>query len=304
MRVQAPRRHHINQRQSSRHGSHNSLYLIKPPRRNRQSSSPSMIRCLWSGKSICGLQTERQQYKASAGFGFVSMRPALHQILIFFLLVTRVMNEEQRVNVCKTGLNQIYTMLRTAPQNWRNYINLARSVVAHLDSMTFMQQASRTTEQAWMIAGLQRLSSVDTDNGGVPDIAAWCSRQWLTIFQRDPQNIAALRGIGESWLSRAQPTLARMQQAETSSPSSGGSSHRSAPSNNTGDEERQSTTATAEAERRAGTQDYVEARGFLQPATEYLERAVAAAIAQRALSGDLLATVRLVTKERLWRHRR
>jgi hypothetical protein len=36
----------------------------------------------------------------------------------------------------------------------------------------------------------------------------------------------------------------------------------------------------------------VEARGFLQPATEYLERAVAAASNQDATSGDLLAKVR------------
>ena len=57
------------------------------------------------------------------------------------------------------------------------------------------------------------------------------------------------------------------------------------------EEERQSAAATADAERRSGTQDYVEAQGLLQPATEYLERAVAAATAQRALSGDLLATV-------------
>lgn len=204
------------------------------------------------------------------------------------------MNEEQRINVCKTGLNQIYTMLRSSPQSWRNYINLARSVIAHLDATTFMQQASRTTEQVWMIAGLQRLAFADVDDGGVPDVASWCARQWLVIFQRDPQNIAALRGIGQSWLSRAQPVLARIHRADGSSSSSNASSQRSAPSlHSTGEEERQSAAATAEAERRAGTQDYVEAQGLLQPATEYLERAVASASAQRALSGDLLATVSL-----------
>ena len=198
------------------------------------------------------------------------------------------MNEEQRITVCKTGLNQIYDMLHRSPQDWRNYINLARSVIAHLDGTTFMQQPSRTTEQAWMVAGLQRFASIASNNGGVPDIAAWCSRQWLNIFQREPQNVTALRGISESWMSRARPILARIHRAENSSSSSGGSSQRSA-----SEEERQSSAARAEAERRAGSQDYVEARGYLQPATEYLERAVAASTAQRTLSGDLLATVSL-----------
>jgi hypothetical protein len=155
-----------------------------------------------------------------------------------------------------------------------------------------MQQPTRASEQAWMVAGLQRLASVDAEGGGVADVAAWCSRQWLVMFQRDQHNIAALRGIGQSWYARAQPLLARIHRADGSSSSSNGSSQRSANRMTSSEEERHSAAATAEAERRTGTQDYVEARGLLQPATEYLERAVVAATAQSALSGDLLATVR------------
>lgn len=203
------------------------------------------------------------------------------------------MNEEQRITVCKTSLNQIYAMLRSSPQNWRNYIQLARSVIAHLDATTFMQQTSRTAEQVWAIAALQQLAYMDADNGAVADVASWCSRQWLTISQRDPQNVAALRGIGQSWLSRAQPVLARIHRAEGSSSSSGGSSQQSAQSRsgNGNGNGRRSANSRADADRRTDTQDYVEARQYLQPATEYLERAVTAATAQRALSGDLLATV-------------
>ncbi|KAK3713216.1 hypothetical protein LTR37_008649 [Vermiconidia calcicola] len=200
------------------------------------------------------------------------------------------MNEEQRINICKTGLNQIYSMLRSSPQNWRDYVQLARSVIAHLDQTTFMMQASRTTEQAWMVSGLQRLASSDTDNGGIPDLAAWCSQQWMIIYQRDAQNVAASRGIGQGYIAHAQPVLARIHRADASSSSSGGSSQQSARSLSASEDERQSIVATAEAEKRAGTQDYVEARSLLQPATEYFERAVAAATEQRVLSGDLLAT--------------
>lgn len=219
-----------------------------------------------------------------------AMNYLLVQIVLFFLTVAKVMNEEQRIAVCKTSLNQIYAMLRSSPQDWRNYLNLARTIITHLNSTTFMQQGNRTQEQVWMIAGLQRLAFAEPDSGGVNDIAAWCSRQWLVIYQREPNNLAALRGIGQVWLARAQPVLARIHRIDGSSSSSGGSarSQRSLPGSREGNT---SPTQTAEAERRAGTSDYVEARGFLQPATEYLERAVAVATAQRAVSGDLLATV-------------
>lgn len=213
------------------------------------------------------------------------MSLVLIQFALFFLTVAKVMTDDQRVSVCKTSLNQIYTMLRDSPQNWRAYIKLARTIITHLDSTSFMQEASRTQEQVWMIAGLQRLAFMDPDSGGVPDIAAWVSRQWLVIHQREPSNLAALRGMGQMWLARAQPTLARIHQVEGASSSSG--SQRSQLSTTSLND----AASAAEAERRSGTSDYVEARGYLQPATENLERAIATATSQRVVSGDLLATV-------------
>ncbi|KAK5013890.1 hypothetical protein LTR60_003631 [Cryomyces antarcticus] len=56
------------------------------------------------------------------------------------------------------------------------------------------------------------------------------------------------------------------------------------------EEERQASQAAIEAEARLHTADYVEARGILLPATEYLNKAVEAAQAQNMLTGDLLAT--------------
>lgn len=212
-------------------------------------------------------------------------------LLLVFITITKVMSEDQRINVCKTGLDQIYNMLQTAPQNYRNYLALGRSVIAHINSTTFMQQTPRTAEQAWMVAGLQRLAALDDGNRGTIDITAWCSQQWTILHQRDASNVAALRGLGQAWLTRAQPVLAKIHRVDGSSSSSGDSSQRSVKSITSSEDERQNTAATAEAERRSGTQDYVEARGFLQPATEYLERAVAAATEQSMLSGGLLAKV-------------
>lgn len=200
-------------------------------------------------------------------------------------------SEEQRITICKTAVSQIYTMLRSAPHEWRNFLGLARTVIAHTDATSFMQQSTRTGEQAWMLAALQRLAFMDADNGAIIDIAAWCTRHWLIIHQRDSQNLAALRGIGQAWLSRAQPALARIQRSDSSS-SSGSSGSRNTLSGRSADrQDREAQRNASDAERRVGSPDYVEARGFLQPATEYLERAVAAAATQQALSGDLIALV-------------
>jgi hypothetical protein len=232
------------------------------------------------------------------------MSIALNLLLLFFLTVAQVMNEQQRINVCKTSISQIYTMLRTSPQSYRNYLQLGRSVIAHLDATTFMQQNSREAEQAWAVAALQRLAALDNGHGNTQDIVTWCSRQWTALFQRDSQSVAALRGIGQAWLNRAHPILARIHSVDGSSSSSGSrhSSQRSARSLSASEEERQAAVANAEAERRAGTQDYVEARSYLQPATEYFARAITAATEQRVLSGDLLATVSSYSRTPSARH--
>jgi len=203
------------------------------------------------------------------------------------------MNEDEKIAACRNGLNQIYEVLRTSPLRSRNHIELGRSIIALLDSTTFMTRCSAAREQVRIINALQQLAYVDADNDVVADIAAWCSRQWLSVLERDPQNVAALRGVGQCWLSRAQGSLARIHRRDGSSSSSGGSSQQSVLSLSPETRDRLSVSSREEAEARAGTQDYVEARQFLQPATEYLDRAIGAAVAQDVLTGDLLALVRI-----------
>lgn len=198
------------------------------------------------------------------------------------------MEEEQRITICKTSLNQISSMLRERPEEWRNYITLARTIIVHLNGTTFMRNRDRVEEQVWAIGILQRLAYADIDSGSVDDIARWCSNGWLVVWQNYPNNVAALQGIGQAWLARAQPLLATIHREEGGS-SSSGSSSRSRPSmesNTDGD-----TNWREDAERRVGTSRYVEARGYLEPATDYLEQAVRAATSQQLLSGHLLATV-------------
>lgn len=207
------------------------------------------------------------------------------------------LTEQQRLTLCRTAIDQIYTMFRNDPRSWRNYVALARSVVAHIDSTSFMQQTNRTNEQAWIINAVQRLAFADADNQSINDLDTWTSRQWLAILQREARNVIALRGMGWAWLQRAQPALSRIHRLDGSSSSSGGSGGSQAPAASVlnGDEDRMVEQANAEAERRAGTADYVEARGFLQPSSEYLARAVAAAASQDIRSGELYATVRSST---------
>jgi len=86
---------------------------------------------------------------------------------------------------------------------------------------------------------------------------------------------------------RAQKSLANVSRAER------GSSSDSAASVAIPwpDHETNSARAFAEAEQRLYTADYVEARGILLPAIEYLQRAVDTAHAQSSVTGSLLSTV-------------
>lgn len=90
--------------------------------------------------------------------------------------------------------------------------------------------------------------------------------------------------MGRNWLSRAQKSLANVFRDQGSSSSEGSTNAR---------HERQSK-ASFDAEERLAAPDYVEARGLLQPATEYLGRAVDMGTAQGTITGALLSTVKSI----------
>jgi hypothetical protein len=105
-------------------------------------------------------------------------------------------------------------------------------------------------------------------------------------------------GLGQWWLSKAQPCLARIHAADGStSGSSEGARKRpgSDPISLSGSiEERpadQTSETSQEAEQRLHLPDYVEARGLLLPAVDYFHLAVEKATTQDAITGHLLITV-------------
>jgi hypothetical protein len=119
------------------------------------------------------------------------------------------------------------------------------------------------------------------------------SKVSLHVCHAHPAGLLNSAGVGNWWLLRAQPCLARIHAVEGSSSGSEGSRHRN--SSEAGPQSDQDTRraeqAQREAEARLGTADYVEARGILQPATEYLHRAVQEATAQDSLTAQLLIMV-------------
>jgi len=118
-----------------------------------------------------------------------------------------------------------------------------------------------------------------------------------------PYTAQAILGIGKWWLHKAQPLLARISSEESSSSSSGasrgasrGTRPQSDPTASLRVEEVRRNNRVVdrdiEAETRLHTQDYVEARGILLPAIEYLRRAVEQADTEEdGPSGHLLVTV-------------
>ncbi|KAK7725058.1 hypothetical protein SLS57_003971 [Botryosphaeria dothidea] len=174
---------------------------------------------------------------------------------------------DSRLNSCKSAVAQLEAVLQSHPHAWRNYLQSARGVMAAVDSMSSIG----ADDWSWIVSVLQDLGFADADQGGVTDITNWCQSQWLAILESRPNNTAALRGLGQYWLYRAQPSLAKIHAEERdSSGSSRGSSGEQA------------------SETRLHTANYVEARGLLSPASDYFARAVQAAYAEGSVTGVLL----------------
>jgi hypothetical protein len=103
--------------------------------------------------------------------------------------------DEQRVNSARAELRQIQINVESGDNNWDAHVSTARRIIASIDSTSLMQRPDRAADQTSIISGLQNLAYHDADLGGVQDIADWCVSQWLSIMQRDLENVDALQGM-------------------------------------------------------------------------------------------------------------
>ncbi|ETI20479.1 hypothetical protein G647_08516 [Cladophialophora carrionii CBS 160.54] len=179
---------------------------------------------------------------------------------------------------------------------WEHRLRIARTAIATFDSAGLMQMPNRTADRTFVIATLQRLAYHDAETAGVVDLAEWCVTQWLSLLHRNGEDLTALRGLGQAWLARSQNVLARIHRTEGSS-SSGSSGRPQSLSDrfaySSSEEARDAERATAEADARAHTADYVEARGMLIPAVDYFSRAIEVGERDGVLAGELLSEVRI-----------
>ena len=126
-------------------------------------------------------------------FSFRSQSRNYEQIPI----ILRKMNatDEQHVDSARAELRQIQSNVESGDNNWNAHVSTARRIIASIDSTPLMQCPDRAADQTSIISGLQNLAYHDADLGGVQDIADWCVSQWLSIMQRDLENVDALQGM-------------------------------------------------------------------------------------------------------------
>jgi hypothetical protein len=189
-------------------------------------------------------------------------------------------------------------------------LHIARAAISTLDSTGFTSLPNYSRDRIFVVNTLQRLAYHEAESEGVRDIAEWCMNQWLQLLQRDGESLSVLRGLnlayqsasltyiraglGQAWLAQSQSLLARIHHLEgsTSSGSSGRpQSQGERLSFSSSEEARDADRAAGEADARAHTGDYVEARGMLIPAVDYFSRTVALAERDGVLDGDLLSEV-------------
>ncbi|KAF2874814.1 hypothetical protein BDV95DRAFT_299434 [Massariosphaeria phaeospora] len=195
--------------------------------------------------------------------------------------------DENMVHTLTTTVDLVAATLDVAPNSWRDHLNAVRNITSILEINDSAPNEARRAWQIPLITVFQRVAYADHDGGGVLDIANWCLRQSVTLLQVYPDDIDLLALIGGNWLLRAQQSLARIHSAERSSSSSGAS--QTVPLSQSEDDQL-AASAAAEAEELLHTADYVEARGILLPAIEYLKRAVDAAQGQGKVTGGLLCS--------------
>ncbi|KAF2105380.1 hypothetical protein BDV96DRAFT_509438 [Lophiotrema nucula] len=197
--------------------------------------------------------------------------------------------DESTVSTLVATVQLISTTLDSNPHGWRDQLHVIRGITASLEILDTAPDDARKRWQLPLVTVFQRVAFVDADNGGVPDIADWCLRQSLALLHLYPDDVDILALIGQNWLLRAQKSLAKIHQEERSSSGSGSGVSQGHPLSRS-EEQREVNRATLQAEDRLHSADYVEARGILLPATEYLQRAVNAAQQQEATTGTLYAT--------------
>ncbi|EXJ81611.1 hypothetical protein A1O1_07676 [Capronia coronata CBS 617.96] len=210
--------------------------------------------------------------------------------------------EEPDIEATLHDVHRIAENPSSSPESWDQRASIARLAIARLERTGFMQSRNPSQDRRAIVTSLQRLAYQDADSGGITDVAEWCTSQWLAMLQRDAEDLAALRGLGQAWVARSQSVLARIHRLEGSS--SSGSSGR--PRNSSDrfsyssvEDAQEAERATAEADVRAHTADYVEARGMLIAAVDYFTRAIDVAVRYGRLSGELLSEVSMYsTRER------
>ncbi|KAF2221739.1 hypothetical protein BDZ85DRAFT_313954 [Elsinoe ampelina] len=182
---------------------------------------------------------------------------------------------------------QIASEVATGVSTWSQHVPFAIRAVRMFSSSTHFQSRRSSDEQIDTTETLQNIAYHDPESGGIQEIAQWCLDQWLRLLQQDTDNVKILSNVGRSWLWKAQSILLRIHDRERSPTSStgGSTSSWSPPHVDGADGETDSIR-----EARLHSSEYVEARGLLEPAVEYLDRAVDIATGHNSLSADLLSS--------------
>jgi hypothetical protein len=103
-------------------------------------------------------------------------------------------NPETVVKQVKYIITLLYKVVFFFPHKWESYVPAAHYAITTLDHLGFFQYSARSTEQIWIIQGLQDFAYYDADSGCIQDVAEYCQASWLGLLQRYPENVVILIG--------------------------------------------------------------------------------------------------------------
>lgn len=106
-------------------------------------------------------------------------------------------SSEDTIDQAKAVVNQLNTVMSSAPHQWEMYVPSARSAMSAFDHIRFFRDAQRYNEQVWILHGLQDFAFHDPDAGAIRDVAEWCQAAWLRILRNYPDDVETLTGMAK-----------------------------------------------------------------------------------------------------------
>ena len=104
------------------------------------------------------------------------------------------MVHETQIEAAVHEVRRISDLESSPHMPWEQRLQIARAAIATFDATGLAHMPNRIIDRIFVTAALQRIAYHDAEGSRVDDIADWCMDQWLSLLQRNAEDLNVLRG--------------------------------------------------------------------------------------------------------------